>query len=77
MFVVADLAWAEEISHIGVTTLLGVAVGILWRSWHAERKANSDYTKEFVTHVAEMNQIPEAIDRLRTDIMDELRAWRR
>lgn len=77
MFVTSELAWAEELSHVGVTVLLMLAVAILWRSWQAERKANSDYTKEFVTHVAELNQIPEAIDRLRTDVLNELRSWRR
>jgi hypothetical protein len=77
MMAVSELAWAEELSHAGVTALLMLAVAILWRSLLAERKANSDYSREFITHVAELNQIPEAIDRLRTDMLNELRSWRK
>ncbi len=76
MFVAGELAWAEELSHVGVTALLGLAVGILWRAWRAEREANSSYQREFISHVAELNQIPDALDRLRTETLAELRALR-
>ncbi len=72
-----DLQQIEEITHGGVTLLLMVGLIFVWRAWQAERLANSSYQREFLTHVAELNQIPEALDRLRTEVMQELRDLRR
>jgi hypothetical protein len=72
-----DLKVLEELTHGGVTLILLVGIVFLWRAWQAEREANSAYTREFIGHVAEMNQIPEALDRLRTDVLTELRELRR
>ena len=72
-----DLRTIEEITHGGVTALLMVGLVFVWRAWQAERTANSSYQREFLTHVGELNQIPEALDRLRTEVMQELRDLRR
>lgn len=72
-----DFQTLEEITHGGVTVLLMVGLGFVWRAWQAERTANSSYQREFLTHVAELNQIPEALDRLRNEVLSELRDLRR
>jgi tRNA threonylcarbamoyladenosine modification (KEOPS) complex Cgi121 subunit len=72
-----DLQQIEEITHGGVTLLLMVGLIFVWRAWQAERTANSSYQREFLTHVAELNQIPEALDRLRNEVLQELRDLRR
>jgi tRNA threonylcarbamoyladenosine modification (KEOPS) complex Cgi121 subunit len=77
MIAPSDLQLIEEITHGGVTVLLMVGLGFVWRAWQAERSANSAYQREFLTHVAELNQIPEALDRLRTEVLNELRDLRR
>lgn len=77
MIAASDLQMIEEITHGGVTVLLMVGLGFVWRAWQAERTANSSYQREFLTHVAELNQIPEALDRLRTEVLMELRDMRR
>ncbi len=77
MIAPSDFQLIEEITHGGVTVLLMVGLGFVWRAWQAERSANSAYQREFLTHVAELNQIPEALDRLRTEVMSDLRDLRR
>ena len=72
-----DLQQIQEIAHGSVTLLLMVGLAFVWRAWQAERAANSAYQREFLMHVAELNQIPEALDRLRTEVLQELRDLRR
>lgn len=68
-----DLQIIQEILHGGVTVLLMIGLGFVWRAWQAERAANSAYQREFLEHVGELNQIPDALDRLRTEVLQELR----
>jgi predicted negative regulator of RcsB-dependent stress response len=77
MLAAIDLPLIEELTHGGVTLLLTVGLVFVWRAWQAERTANSSYQREFLTHVAELNQIPEALDRLRQEVLQELRDIRR
>ncbi len=73
---VSELGWIQELTHLGVSVVLAVGLTMVWRAWQAERRANSAYQREFLTHVAELNQIPEALDRLRTEVLMALRLLR-
>jgi len=75
--VATDFQLIEEITHGSVTAVLGLALVFVWRAYQAALMANSSYQKEFLTHVAELNQIPEALDRLRSEVLQELRDLRR
>lgn len=77
MLAASDLPSITEIAHGGLTAVLMVGIVYLWRAYQASLSANSAYQKEFLTHAGELSQIPEALDRLRTEIMDELRDLRR
>jgi hypothetical protein len=77
MLAALDLPMIEEITHGSVTAVLGVAVVILWRAYQAAVAANSAYQKDSLQHIAELSQIPTALDRLRNEILDELRDMRR
>lgn len=72
-----DLQTVQEIAHGSATLLLAIAVVFLWRAYQAALNANSAYQKEFLTHMAELSQIPDALDRLRCEVLDELRDMRR
>lgn len=72
-----DLQLIEEIAHGGVTAVLTVGLVFVWRAYQSALNANSAYQKEFLTHMGELSQIPEALDRLRCEVMDELRDMRR
>ncbi len=72
-----DLQSIEEIAHGGVTVLLMVGLGFVWRAYQAALAANSVYQKECLTHIADLSQIPDALDRLRSEVLDELRDMRR
>lgn len=72
-----DLPVIEEIAHGSVTAVLLVGIVFVWRAYQAALSANSAYQKEFSTHVGELNQIPEALDRLRNEVLQELRGLRR
>ena len=72
-----DLPSIEEITHGSVTAVLGVGIVILWRAYQAAVAANSAYQKEFLSHMGELSQIPEALDRLRQEVLLELRDLRR
>lgn len=72
-----DFQTIAELTHGGVTALLMVGIAFVWRAWQAERAANSAYQREFLEHVGELNQIPEALDRLRNEVLQELRDIRR
>jgi hypothetical protein len=72
-----DLQLIEEITHGGITAVLGVGLVFVWRAYQASLNANSAYQKEFLTHISELSQIPEALDRLRNEVLDELRDMRR
>lgn len=77
MLAALDFPMIEEITHGGVTVILTVGLAFVWRAWQTERAANSSYQREMLTHVAELNQIPDALDRLRTEVLQELRDLRR
>ncbi len=68
-----DLQLIEEIAHSGVTVILIVGLGFVWRAYQAALAANSVYQKECWTHIAELSQIPDALDRLRTEVLQQLR----
>jgi hypothetical protein len=72
-----DFQLIEEITHGSVTAVLGLGLVFVWRAYQAALSANSAYQKEFLTHVSELSQIPEALDRLRNEVLDELRDLRR
>jgi hypothetical protein len=72
-----DFQLIEEITHGSVTAVLAIGVVFLWRAYQAAVLANSAYQKEFLTHVSELNQIPDALDRLRSEVLQELRDMRR
>lgn len=72
-----DLQVLAEIAHGSLTTALLVGLVFVWRAYQASLTANSAYQKEFLTHVGELNQIPEALDRLRNEVLQALRDMRR
>ncbi len=77
MLAALDLPMIEEIAHGSVTLVLAVGLGFVWRAYQASLEANSAYQKEFLTHMGELSQIPEALDRLRQEVLNELRDLRR
>jgi len=68
-----DLQLIGEILHGGVTLVLMVGLTFVWRAYQAALLANSAYQRECLTHIAELSQIPEALDRLRTEVLQQLR----
>lgn len=76
MIAVSDFQLITEIAHGGVTAVLMVGLVFVWRAYQAALRANSAYQKEFLTHMAELSQIPTALDRLRTEVLQELRVLR-
>lgn len=72
-----DFQLITEITHGSATAILAVGLVFVWRAYQAAVAANSSYQKEFLTHIAELSQIPEALDRLRNEVLSELRDMRR
>ena len=72
-----DLQAIQEIVHGSATVILAVGLVFVWRAYQASLGANSAYQKEFLEHIAELSQIPEALDRLRNEVLNELRDMRR
>lgn len=72
-----DFQLITEIAHGSATVILAVGLVFVWRAYQAALSGNSAYQKEFLTHMGELGQIPTALDRLRTEVLDELRDLRR
>ncbi len=75
MFVdaVNPYSWVEPVTHLGAPGLLIIAVVTLWRAREAERIENIANQKEMLKHQTVMEQLPAALDRLRTDTIQEIR----
>jgi len=68
-----DFQLIEEITHGSVTAALAVGLVFVWRAYQAALTANSAYQRECLTHIGELSQIPEALDRQRTEVLQQLR----
>lgn len=73
MFVVEDpttpLSWVAPLISLGPLAPAYLVVGILWRALTAERKTNVAWQNENFKTMATFSQIPAAIDRLRTEVI--------
>ncbi len=67
-------SWVEPVTHLGVPGFLTLGIVALWRAYQAEREANMDWQREAIQHQAQLEQIPQALDRLRTETIQEIRA---
>ncbi len=72
-----DFQLITEITHGSATAILAVGLAFVWRAYQAAVAANSAYQKELLSHMGELSQIPVALDRLRCEVLDELRDMRR